>query len=114
MRSWIALAAPAAVLLAGCGPQSPEEARIDNIQEAADEQADAIESAAGNQIGKIRADADMLAQQAEMTNGFEAERLGTRAEALRKEAQIVERQSEAKVRAVRDRARADVSAIKAE
>nr|AGU10042.1 hypothetical protein [uncultured organism] len=114
MRSWIAPAALAMLLLQGCGPQTPEAARIDNIEDAADNAADAIESASKNQIGSIRAEADTLAQQAEVSNGFDSERLKTRAEALRKEAGIVERHSEAQVRAVRDRARADVSAIKAQ
>jgi hypothetical protein len=112
MRSWIV---PAALLgLAGCGPQTPEQARIDNIQDAASAEAEAIESASKNQIGQIRGEAETLAGQAAIANGFDAERLKTRAEALNKEAKIVERHAEAQVQAVRDRARADVSAIKAQ
>jgi hypothetical protein len=114
MRSWIAPVALLGLTLAGCGPQTPEQARIDNIQDAATAEAEAIESASKNQIARIRADGDTLSQQAEIANGFDAERLRTRAEALRKDAKIVEQHAEAQVQAVRDRARADVSAIKAE
>lgn len=114
MRSRIVPAAFLGLALAGCAPQTPEQARIDNIQDAARAEADAIRSTSGNQAASIRAEADTLAAQAEISNGFDAQRLRTRADALRKEARIVERQADARVRAVRDRARADVSAIKAE
>lgn len=114
MRSWIALAVLLGPALSGCGPQSPEQARIDNIEDAAEAEADVIESASKNQIGQIRAEADTLAQQAEIANGFDAERMRARAEALGKDAEIVERHAKAQVQAVRDRARADVSAIKAQ
>jgi outer membrane biogenesis lipoprotein LolB len=114
MRSWIVPAAFAGLLLQGCGPKTPEQAQIDNIQQAASAEAEAIRSAAGNEAAAIRAEADTIAGQAEIANGFDAERLETRAEALRKEARIVERHADAQVRAVRDRARADVSAVKAQ
>ena len=113
MRSWIVPAAFIGLLLAGCGPQTPEQARIDNIQQAAEAEADEIKSASGNEAAAIRDEADTIASQAEIANSFDAERLETRAEALRKEAKIVERHADAQVRAVRDRARADVSALKA-
>jgi outer membrane biogenesis lipoprotein LolB len=113
MRSWSVSAAFIGLLLAGCGPQTPEQARIDNIQQAAEAEADAIKSASGNEAAAIRAEADTIASEAEIANSFDAERLETRAEALRKEARIVERHGDAQIRAVRDRARADVSALKA-
>ena len=113
MRRWI-LPMVAATWLAGCGPADPNAARIDNIQDMAEAEADALESDADNQAGKLRAEADWIAAQAGNAHSFDAERLGTRADALRKEAQIVERHGKAKAQAVRDRARAEVSAIKAE
>lgn len=114
MRSGMVVAAMMGVMLAGCGPQTPEQARIDNIQDMAEAEADALESASKNQIGQIEARADTIGAQAEVAKGYEAERLKTRAEALRKDAEIIERQAKAKVQAVRDRARADVSALKAQ
>ncbi|ATY33830.1 hypothetical protein [Sphingomonas psychrotolerans] len=114
MRSWMASAALLGLTLAACGPQTPEQAQIANIQDAAGAEADAIESASKNQIGQIRAEAETLSGQAEIANGFEAERLRARAEALQKDAKIVERHADAQVQAVRDRARADVSALKAQ
>lgn len=114
MRSRIVLTAFSGLLLAGCGPKTPEQAQIDNIQHAASAEADTIKSASGNEAAAIRAEADTIAGQAAIANGFEAERLKTRAEALRKEARIVERHADAQVRAVKDRARADVSAVKAQ
>jgi hypothetical protein len=114
MRSWIAPAATLGLMLAGCGPQTPEQAQIANIHDAAAAEAEVIESASSNQIAQIRGEADTLSGQAELANGFDAERLRTRAEALRKEAKIVERHGKAQVQAVRDRARADVSALKAQ
>jgi len=112
MRRWTM--APAALLLASCGPTDPREARIDNIHDLAEAEADAIEDASGNEAGRIRAEAEALEQQAATINGFEAARLQARAEGLREEAQIVARQGKARARAVRDKARADVSAIRAE
>jgi ABC-type microcin C transport system permease subunit YejB len=114
MRSWIVPGAAAGLLLQACAPQTPEQARIDNIEDAASAEVDAIESASDNQLARIRAEADTLTQQAETAKGFDAERLKTRAEALRKDASIVERHAEAQARAIRDRARADVSALKAQ
>lgn len=114
MRSWIAPAASAALLLTGCGPRSPQEAQIDNIQDKADAEADAIGAAAGNQVERMRAEAGTIANQAQASNGFDAERLDTRADALRKEAEIVQRQADARVRAVKDRARAEISTIRAQ
>jgi len=114
MRSRIVPAAFFGLLLAACGPKTPEQAQIDDIQQAAEAEADAIKSASGNEAAAIRTEADTIAGQAEIANGFDAERLETRAEALRKEARIVERHADARIRAVRDRARADVSALKAQ
>jgi hypothetical protein len=114
MRNWIVLAPIFGLLLAGCGPQTPEQAQISNIQQAARNEADAIKSTAGNEAAAMRAEADTIIGQAEIANGFDAQRLKTRAEALRKEARIVERHADAQVRAVNDRARADVSAVKAQ
>lgn len=114
MRSWITPAAFLGLLLPGCGPQTPEQAQIANIQDAARAEADSIRSASGNEAAAMRAEADTIAGQAEIANGFDAQRLKTRAEALRKEARIVERHADARVRAVNDRARADASAVKAQ
>lgn len=114
MPRWILPAALLVPSLAACGPQTPEQAQIANIEDAARAEAETIRSASGNEAAAIRAEADTIAGQAEIANGFEAERLKTRAEALRKEAGIIERHADARVRAVKDRARADVSAIKAQ
>lgn len=114
MRSRTVPAAFFGLMLAGCGPQTPEQARIGNIQDVARAEAEAIRSESSNQAAAIRAEADTLASQAEIANGFDAQRLRTRADALRQEARIVERHADARVRAVRDRARADVSAIRAQ
>ena len=56
MRSRIAAAGLLGLALAGCAPQTPEQARIDNIQDAASAEAEAIESASKNQIGQIEGD----------------------------------------------------------
>jgi len=103
----------AAGLVAGCGPKDPKAQQIDNIQDAAEAQADNLAAEADNQVDRMRNEADTLAGQAKAAGSFDAERLNTRAEALRKEAKIVERQGEAKVQAIRDQARATVSEIKA-
>ncbi|NIJ21858.1 Skp family chaperone for outer membrane proteins [Sphingomonas naasensis] len=110
----ITFATLAGLSLVGCGPQTPEQAQIANIQDAARNEADSIRSAASNESAAMRAEADTIVGQAGLANAFDAERLKTRAEALRKEARIVERHADARVRAVNDRARADVSAIKAQ
>ena len=114
MHKWCPALASAALLLSACAPPTPEQARIENIQDAADNEAHAIEAGFGNQINQMRAEAETLTNQAEASNTFDAERLKTRAQALRAEAGIIERQSQARVRAVRDRAQAEVSTIKAQ
>jgi hypothetical protein len=114
MRNWTMPALLMGAIVAGCAPQTPEQAQIANIEDAASNVADAIESASQNQVAQIRGQADTIAAQAEIAKGYDAEKLKTRAEALRKEAEIVARQADAKVQAVRDRARADVSALKAQ
>lgn len=107
-------AMPMLLGLAACGQQDPEAARIDNIQDMADAEARAIRAETGNEVGNMRAAAEALMDRAEGANGFDAERLKTRAEALRKEARIIERQGAAQIRAVKDKARAETSAIKAQ
>jgi hypothetical protein len=116
MRAVVAISAMmlAAGLVTGCGPKDPEAQQIDNIQDAADAQADALEAETGNQVDRMRNEASTLADQAKTAASFDAERLNTRAEALRKEAKIVERQGAAKVQAVRDQARSAVSTLKAQ
>ena len=104
----------AALLLSACGPATPEEARIENIQDLADAEAHDIEADFGNEINQIKAEAATLTAQAEASNAFDAERLKTRAGALQEEAAIIERQRAARVKAVRDRAQAEVSTIKAQ
>jgi hypothetical protein len=110
----LAITPAAMLLLWACGPTDPREARIDNIEDAADAEADAIEDAADRDVDRLRAEAEALDQQAATINGFEAARLQSRAHGLREEAEIAARQGEARARAVRDRARADASAIRAE
>jgi vacuolar-type H+-ATPase subunit H len=100
-------------LVSGCGPKDPKAAQIDNIQDAAEAQADNLEADADNQVDQMRSKADSLVNQAKAAGEFDAERLNTQADALRKEARIVERQGAAKAKAIRDQAQAEVSAIKA-
>jgi hypothetical protein len=114
MRLAFAPIAAAMLLLQGCGPSDPRAERIENIQDMADAEAHDIAAEAGNEVTNMRTEAEQLATQADASNGFDAERLKTRAEALRKEARIVQRKAEAQARAVRDRARAEVSEIKAQ
>lgn len=112
MRIWVVL--PAVLLVSACGPGDPREARIDNIEDVAEAQADALEDAAANEAGVLLTDAEMLDAQAATVNGFEAARIKARAHALREEAKLVKQQGEARARAARDKARAEVSAIRAE
>lgn len=112
MRSLVLLAC--ALVLPGCGPADPREQRIDNIQDQAAAEAQAIADSAGNEATRMRTEADTLAARAGTSTGYDAERLETRVEALRKEAKIVERQAEAKAQAVKDRAKAEVSTLRAQ
>jgi hypothetical protein len=114
MAKWLGVVVLAACTVSACGPSTPTEARIENIQDAADMEAHSIQAESGNEVTNMRSEAESLADQAEASNGFDAERLRTRAEALRKEAKIIERQADAEARAVKDKARAEVSAIRAQ
>ncbi|MFV1918604.1 hypothetical protein VPH46_04155 [Sphingomonas sp. MJ1 (PH-R8)] len=109
MRKW--WIAAAALAVAACGAQTPQEREADQLRDAAEAQADAIEAQAGNVSAGMKAEAEQLRQQAGQGGGYDAQRLQVRAEAREREAKLVEEQAEAKARAVRDEGKAKASAL---
>ncbi|MFV0625618.1 hypothetical protein ACBY01_16635 [Sphingomonas sp. ac-8] len=104
----------AALVVSACGPQTPQERQADQLRDAADAQADAIEAEAGNVAAGMKAEAQQLRQQAGQGGGYDAQRLQVRAEAREREAKLVEEQAEARARAVRDEGKARASAALAQ
>lgn len=106
--------APLTLALVACSPQTPQEQRAEQIRDQADAQADAIEAEADNQASAMEAEAAGLVNQAGASQSYDAQRLNVRAEALRREAELVQEQAEAKARAVRDQGQAQASALLAQ
>jgi uncharacterized membrane protein YqiK len=101
----------AAMAVVGCGPQSQQEQAADRIRDQADAQADAIESDARNEAGRMEMQAEQLLNQSGDPQSYKARRLDVQAKALRDEAKLVEEQAEAQAKAVRDQGRAQASAL---
>ena len=96
--------------LAACS-QTPQEKQAEQLRDTADAQGDAIEAAAENQSARMEAEAEGLRNQAGQGGGFEAQRLKVRADALDREAELIEDQAEAQAKAIRDQGRAKASAL---
>ncbi len=105
-----AFVAAAAFAVSACGSQTPQEQRAEQLRDEADAQADAIEAAAENQTAQMQVEAEGLLNQAGQGGGYDAQRLKVRAEAIREEAKLVEKQAEARAKAVRDAGEARASA----
>ena len=110
MASWIAPLSLAGLLLSACVPDAREQ-RIADIQDSADARAHDLQAEAGDEIGKLRAEAQALTVQAENSYGSDAERLQARAAALRDDAQLLERQAQSEAQAIRARARAEMRQV---
>jgi hypothetical protein len=109
----LASAVALATLTTGCAQQSPADANAAALVDAADRQADQIESAADTQADALKNQADQLEMQAANAGGYTGERLKTRAEALDREASIIEDQGDAKAGALEDAAKAEADRIRA-
>ena len=90
------LMAAAAFALTACGSQSPEQQRAEQLRDQARAEADAIEAAAENQTAQMKVEAEGMLNEASQAGGYDAERLKVRADAIRKEAKLVEQQAEAR------------------
>jgi protein involved in sex pheromone biosynthesis len=102
---------PFALALTACGPQSPEAKQADLIRDQADNQADQIEAAASNEVARMEEQAATLSNQAGSSQGFDAQRMNVRADALKREAELVHKQAQARAKAVRDQGQAQASAV---
>lgn len=113
MKYAILPAVAAFSMLAACAQQSPADANAAAMVDAAERQADGIESAADKEADALKNQADQLEAQASNAGGYTGERLKTRANALDREADIIEDQGEAKADAIEDAAKAEANRIKA-
>ena len=100
--------------LAACGPSGPNADQLAAIESAADNQVAQIKAKQEAETDRLTQEAQALTGQAANATSYDAARLKTRAEALRREAELVEDHGEAQVRAIRDQARADKSRIQAQ
>lgn len=104
----------AMLLLAACHEQTPAEKQADQIRDAADAQAAALQADAGNQAAAMQSQAEELLNQAGQQGGYESEKLKIRAQAMKDEAAVIEKQAAARARAIRDEGRAKASALLAQ
>lgn len=114
MRNLALILAIPTLALAACAEQTPQQQRAEQIRDEADAQADALEAEAGNQAAAMEAEAAGLVNQAGASQNFDSQRLNVRAEALKREADLVRKQSEARAKAVRDQGQAQASALLAQ
>ena len=114
VRSIRATALSLGLMLAACSAQTPQEKQADQIEDAADAEADSIQAAARNEAAGMESQAAELIKQAGPDGSFEARRLKVRADALKKEADLIEDQAEARARAIRDEGKAKASALRAQ
>ncbi|WP_448502596.1 hypothetical protein [Sphingomonas sp.] len=114
MRNFALTLALPALALAACSEPTPQEQRASQIRAEADAQADALEAEAGNQAAAMEAEAASLANQAGTSQSYDSQRLNVRAEAMKREAELVRKQADARAKAVRDQGQAQASAILAQ
>lgn len=100
--------------LAACGPTGPNADQLEAIESAADNRVAQVEAQKEAESNRLTQEAQALTEQAANATSYDAARLNTRAEALRKEAELVDDHADAQVRAIRDQARADKSRIQAQ
>lgn len=103
-------AAAAAFCATACSPQTPQEKQAEQLRDQADAEADALEAAADNRTAQMQVEAEALLNQAGQGGGYDAQRLTVRAEAIKEEAKLIEKQAEARAKAVRDAGDARASA----
>lgn len=101
-----------AAALAGCH-KSPQDAQADHIKAVADAQAKQVAEASRAQADRLDDQAQQLKTQAKQAGGYTGERLGVRADALAREAGIVEKQGRTQAAALREAADAQAKQITA-
>lgn len=104
-------AAAAAICASACSPQTPQEQQAEQLRDQADAEGDALEAAAQNRTAQMEVEAETLIQQAGQSGGYDAQRLKVRAEAIKDEAKLIEKQAEARAKAIRDAGEAKASAV---
>jgi phage-related minor tail protein len=102
--------APLLLLAAACS-QSPQAKQIDQIEDQADEQADAIVDAARQRAEPLETRATQLREQARQAGGFDGKRLEVEAEASEKQAGLIRDQAREQAQAVKAAANAKVQAL---
>ncbi|WP_448659626.1 hypothetical protein ACPVPU_03855 [Sphingomonas sp. CJ99] len=104
----------AALTLAACAPQTPQEKQADQLREEAEARAESVMAEAGNVTAGMDAEAQGLLNEAGQLGTYEAKRLQVRADALKREAEVVTEQAEAKARAIKAEGEAKASALLAQ
>ncbi|MDG5488468.1 hypothetical protein NYR55_07550 [Sphingomonas sp. BGYR3] len=104
----------ATLTLAACSPQTPQEKQADQLRDEAAARAESVMAEAGNVTAGMESQAEALMNEAGQMGTYEAKRLQVRADALKREADVVTEQAEAKARAIKAEGEAKASAILAQ
>ena len=99
---------------AGCSQPTPQQREAQQIRDAADAQADAIEANADDAAARLEAEAAAMLEKAGQGGGYDSQRANLYADAKRADADLLRRQADAKARAVRDAGQARASALLAQ
>jgi hypothetical protein len=103
-----------AATLAACSPQTPQEKQADQLRDEAEARAEAVMAEAGNVTAGMESQAEALINEAGQMGTYEAKRLQVRADALKREADVVTEQAQAKARAIKAEGEAKASALLAQ
>lgn len=100
--------------LAACAEPTPQQIEADRIKDAAEAQADQIEAEADNRAAVLQSEAAQLVNASGTAGSYDAQMAKVRADALKKEAELVKERAKAQARAVRDQGQAQASALLAQ
>jgi hypothetical protein len=100
--------------LGGCTSSDPKERAADAIESNASAQASEIKAAAAQRAEVLQNQSSQLAAEADKAGGYQGQSLDVRADALRKESNIVKAQAAAQADAVKAAGDARAKAIRSQ
>jgi uncharacterized membrane protein YqiK len=100
--------------LGGCTSSDPKERAADAIESNASAQAHDIQSAAAQRAEVLQNQSSELAAQADKAGGYQGQSLDVRADALKKESNIIKEQAAAQADAIKTAGKAQAKAIRSQ
>jgi hypothetical protein len=110
----LAMAVLGLASLGACTSSDPKERAADAIESNASAQASEIKAAAAQRAELLQNQSSQLASEADNAGGYQGQSLDVRAEALRKESNIIKAQAAAQADAVKTAGEARAKAIRSQ